>query len=240
MMQPDMMPELQQQAAQLGQLTRDLVAATPQRSEGSDATGCVWIALGPDGLPTEIRIRDGWRQRLEPGRLGAAVLDANTDAVQRAMQAWTAGLDDNRWWRRRADVDMSASEQAAPSVLEPPEPPLGRASDGNQLAEQVLTALQTAQRQPIAAATPQEGMDDGRHATVEIGPGGLTACTIDPDWAAHRDGGSIGAALSAALDRAIAKRPTGSSPGVEIDGLLGDALATLVSLAPAPTTQDGD
>jgi hypothetical protein len=83
-------------------------------------------------------------------------------------------------------------------------------------------------------------MDDGRHVTVQIGPGGLTACVIDPVWAAYRDGGTIGAALSTALHRAIAKRPTASSPGVEIDGLLGDALATLASIATPPAAQDGD
>lgn len=52
--------------------------------------------LGAAGLPTEIRIRDGWQQRLEPERLGAAVLAANTDALRFAMRSWTGRLDDTR------------------------------------------------------------------------------------------------------------------------------------------------
>lgn len=151
MMQPDMMRQLQhlqQQAAQLGQLARDLTAATPQRSEGSDPTGWVRIVLGPDGLPAEIRVRDGWQQHLEPERLGAAVLDANNDAVQRAMQLWTAQLQDSHWSTRRAEGDEATGEAAASSAVDLPAPTPGQARDSNELAEQVLSALQAAQRQP--------------------------------------------------------------------------------------------
>jgi len=241
-MQPDMvlrLQQLQEQAAQLGQLARDLAEVTPQRSQGSDATGYARVALGPDGLPIQISIRDGWQRRLEPERLGAAVLEANNDAIQHTMQAWTAQLDDSGW-SSRADVDAATGKVPAPATAEMSTPPHGQGRDVNELAEHVLSALQAAQRPPADAPAPNEGADDGRHVTVQVGPGGLTACTVDPGWAARRDGGTISAALASALKRATATRPAVSSPGTEIDGLLGDALATLAALATPSPTEDGD
>src|SRR4051812_37940963 len=93
---------LQAQTAKLGLLTRQLAAAIPARTEGSDPTGCVLVTLGRDGIPADIRVRDGWQQRLQPEQLAGAVLDAHADAVQRAMRTCTDALDDGGWWRRRA------------------------------------------------------------------------------------------------------------------------------------------
>jgi hypothetical protein len=240
--QPDMMRHLQQlqrRAAQLRQLARDLAAATPRRADGADATGSARIVLGADALPIEIGVGDGWRRRLAPAGLGAAVLDANRDAVQRAMQAWTDELDHGRWWSRRADLDEAAGEGTDPVALGPPEPPHGQARDSSELAELVLAALQDAQ-QPTVAPASDEGTDDRRHVVVQVGPGGLTSCVIDPDWAASRDGTTISAALSSAMQRAKAKRPLTSPPGVESDNLVADALATLASLAMPPIIPGGD
>jgi DNA-binding protein YbaB len=236
-MQPDMMRQLQQfqrQAEQLGQLARDLAAATPRRSDGTDATGGVRIVLGPDEFPVEIQIRDGWQQRLEPDRLGAAVLEANTDAVQRAMRAWTEQLDDSGWWRRRADVDgTAASGDGVPDL------PYGQRRESADLAEDVLASLQAVQRQPVVPAIPDESVDDGRHVAVQVGPGGLTGCTIDPGWAARSNSSSINAALSSALQRAAAKHSATPRPNGKIDATLGDALATLTSFTLHPPAQGG-
>jgi hypothetical protein len=84
--------QLQRSTTELGRLVRDLTAGTPPHIEGSDATGWVHVVLGPNGIPTEIRVREGWQQRVEPVRLASAVIDANGDAVQRAMRAWTTAM----------------------------------------------------------------------------------------------------------------------------------------------------
>lgn len=237
-MQPDMMRQLQQlqrQAEQLGQLARDLAAATPRRSEGTDATGWVRIVLGPDGFPVEIRIRDGWQQRLEPERLGTAVREANTDAVQRAMRAWTDQLDDAGWWRRRADLE----ETVAPGDGVP-DMPYGQRRESADLAEEALASLQMAQAQPNLPVVSDEGTDDGRRIVVQLGSGGLTGCTIDAGWAARSATSSINAALSSALQRAAAKRSATPRPSGEIDAMLGDALATLRSFTLQPPNQGGN
>jgi hypothetical protein len=50
---------------------------------------------------------------------------------------------------------------------------------------------------------------------------------VDPDWAARRDGAVITAALAQALRAAKHAIPAPAAPGADLDGLLGDALATL-------------
>ena len=75
--------QLQRSAAELGRLAQDLAASTPPSIEGSDPTYWVHVILGPDGIPTENRVREGWQQRVAPARLASAVMDANLDAVQR-------------------------------------------------------------------------------------------------------------------------------------------------------------
>ena len=91
---------LQRQAVQLGDLAASLTAAAPRRVEGSDKTGWVRVTLGGDGLPETILVRSGWRQRLEAGRLGAAVLEANGDALACGTRPWSDALDGSRWWIR--------------------------------------------------------------------------------------------------------------------------------------------
>jgi len=241
-MQPDMMrrlQQLQQQAAQLGQLARDLAAATPQQAEGQDRTGWVRITLDASGLPTEIRIRDGWQQRLEPERLGAAVLEANTDAVQRAMQTWTERLDDGNWWRHRADADEAVDNDPEPVIANPDDLPHGQERESTDLAEQALATLQAAQQQRADLPPSADGTDDGRHVTVRLEAGGMAECLIEPRWAAQRDGATISAALSTAVRRAAVKRSAESAPSAEIDTLVGDALATLAALT-IPTSTGGD
>lgn len=108
-----------------------------------------------------------------------------------------------------------------------PKLPAGQARESTELAEQALGALEAARRQSSAPPAPVEGTDDDRHVTIEIGPAGLTGCTIDPRWAARRDGAAISAALSSALKCAAAKVPAPAPPSPGSNDLLGDALAGL-------------
>jgi hypothetical protein len=232
--------QLQRSAAELGCLALDLAAATPPSVEGSDQTGLVHVVLGPDGIPTAIHVREGWQQRVDPARLASAVIDANGDAVQRAMQAWTVAMQENGWWRRQADFDADAVEGTAGAGQPLSESLFGHARDSNELAEEVLSKLQATQTQQAPPPAPDEGQDDGQHVTIQIASGGLNACTIEPDWARRHNGSSISAALSTALQRAVAKRSAQPSPRIELDALLGDALATLTSLTAIPPDQGGN
>ena len=226
--------QLGRRTAVLAQLTRDLAEAIPAHVEGSDATGRVLVILGRDGMPTQIRVRQGWPQRLVPERLANAVLDANSDAVQRCMRTWTTAVDDDGWWRRRTDLEVNPDAEQPFASRPPPRLPAGQVRDSNDLAEEVLGRLHDAQSAPVKPLSAVEGRDDGRHVMVQLSSAGLTACTIDPDWAQQQDGVSISAALATALQRASAKRPASTPVGSRADDLIGDALATLISLTSSP------
>lgn len=239
-MQPEQarhVAQLQHSAAELGRLTRELAAAAAQPIEGSDSTGWVHVVLGPNGTPTQIRIREGWQQRVDPTRLANAVIDANGDALQRAMQTWTVAMQDSGWWRRQAAFETDAAESTA-GASQPL--PFGHARDVNDLAEQALSQLQAAQSPQAPSSAPEEGRDDGQHVTIQIASDGLRTCTIEPAWAARHSGSAISAALTTALQRAVEKRSPQLSPRVEPDALLGDALATLASLTAIPPHQGGN
>lgn len=227
--------QLQPSASALGQLAQHLAAAKPQQAKGSDSTGWVQVLLGPDGLPTDIRVREGWQQRVDPAHLAGAVVEANRAAMQQAMQAWSSAMQQDGWWRRQAELqaDTVATGHLEAASL------FGRARDSNELAEEALNGLQKVQARQAPSPAPDEGQDDDGHVIIEIGPGGLTACTIDPDWARHHHGSSISAGLSTALRRALAKRSPQPPPPADLDALLGDALATLNSLTAHPD-QGGD
>ncbi|WP_250000236.1 hypothetical protein [Actinoplanes sp. M2I2] len=238
-MQPEAVLRLQRQAAELGQLARDLGSTIPRSVEGSDPTGWVVVVLGRDGMPTEVRVREGWQQRLGPGQLADAVLGANNDALRRAMETWTRAVDDDGWWRRRADVEATAGESSEAHVRDSEQAtPFGQTRDENDLAEEVLSKLRAAQSRQPGTPAKAVGQDDGKHVTVELALGGLTACAIEPDWAKNRAGTSISSALAVALRRAAA-RYLSPSAEAQPDSLVGDALATLRSLTAGPPTQGG-
>ncbi|HEX5201594.1 MAG TPA: hypothetical protein VFW27_16800 [Actinoplanes sp.] len=229
-MQPDELRHLTRLQRQAAQLARGLAAGAPHHAEGSDSTGTVHIRLGPNGIPAEIRIRAGWRERLEPGRLAEAVIEANTDAVRHAMQALELAAEP------KPSFDHQEETQADPDITMP----AGHVRDSNQLAEDAIEHLRAAQAQSAAAPPTVQGQDDTRHVTVRLAPGGLTACTIAPDWAKHHDGPAISAALAAALHDAAGKLPAGPPAALHRDDLVGDALATLISLTATPPRQGGN
>ena len=148
--------QLQRSAAELARFARDLAAATPPSVEGSDPTGWVHVVLGPDGIPTEVRVREGWQQRVDPARLAGAVMDANLDAVQRAMQAWTVAMQESDWRRSQAGFEADAGEDTAGTGHPLPKSPFGHVRDTNELAEEVLSRLHAAQTQPAPSTAAEE------------------------------------------------------------------------------------
>ncbi|MEU4693187.1 hypothetical protein [Actinoplanes sp. NPDC023714] len=228
-MQPDVMQRLQglqQRATQLGQLAGELASAAPVRSEGYDASGRVLVVLGQDGLPTEIRVHERWQERLEPDQLGAAILDAASDAGQSAIRAWTGRLDESRWWRRQRDADEGVAIPDGEALVGPP---LGRPQHDGEFNEQIVNALQASVRQAGRPRPSGEvtGTDTGQHVAVTLTGGGIAGCFIDPWWARDRTGGAITESVSIALRRAMHELAAPALPSADLDALVGDALATL-------------
>ena len=216
--------ELQAKMTQFGELAGQLAAAIPKRSEGRDASGYALVVLGSDGLPERFTIRDGWQHRLASADLGAAVMEACGDAVRRGMTEWTDHLDDTRWWQhqKRLDEDGPRAEDTRPPAV-----PGGTAREPGELSEEVLKALHDVQQPAPTPTQSVDGSDLGRHVTVTLGPAALLNCGINAEWAARRDGEAITPALNQALRAAKEAVPTRPALGAGLDGLLGDALATL-------------
>jgi len=209
-MHPDLSAELrdlQRQAEHLSQVARALAAATPVRSEGDDSTGCARVIVDPEGLPLEIRIVNHWQRLHDAESLSAAVLAAHREAVKSAVVGWPG----------------RSPQQGMPDA---PVPPRGHDVEITELAERAITALQQVQRRQASELDTPAGTDDGQHVTIQLGAGGLIACTIDAQWATGREGTVISAALAAALRQATASHKAAAAPRSEFDDLLGDALAT--------------
>jgi hypothetical protein len=228
-MQQDLMQglqQLQQRATQLSQLAGELASAAPARSEGYDATGRVLVELGPDGLPIEIRVRERWQERLEPDQLGAAILEAASDAGQSAIRTLAGRLDESRWWRRQRDAEKGA---AIPDVEPRVKPPLGHPKRDGEFNEQVMNALHASVRQASRPRSSVEvtGTDTGQHVAVTLTGGGIAECFIDPWWAPDRTGTAITEALATALRRALHELAAPAHPSADLDALIGDAVATL-------------
>jgi hypothetical protein len=60
---------------------------TARHHQGGDASDSVWVTVDPRGGVESIDISRTWRDRLAVGNLGAAVLEAYTAAVQKALSA---------------------------------------------------------------------------------------------------------------------------------------------------------
>ena len=218
---------LQERADQLSALARGLSRSAPERADGSDATGWVKVVLDGTGLPVEIQVRNGWEQRVESDRLAARIIEAHADAINQGMRAWSQSLDDNRWHFQR---NIFTSGEGSTDSGEQPRVPAGERREVSELAEVVISRLQSAQQETLPGPSAVEGRDDGRHVTIRLESGGTASCSIDPQWVVRRSGDVITSALMTALRRARAKLATENKSTVGVDGLVGDVLATLESL----------
>lgn len=237
-MHPDPLQRLQPRADRMGRLAHELATATPHQTEGCDATGRVVVVLDRDGLPEQMRVRDGWQERLDSHQLGAAVMDAFSDAVHQAMRTWTDRLDGTRWWSRQQELEEAPDHSCTTSASPPVN---GTARDDLEFSEPILRALHSAGHSSGDRQLVAEGVDDGRHIRIRLGNGGLIGCEIDPRWARDRDGSTISAALHRALSRARSAlgTPAQTAPPSALDTALADAIATLTALT-NPSPKRGD
>ncbi|MGQ0717061.1 MAG: YbaB/EbfC family nucleoid-associated protein [Pseudonocardiales bacterium] len=84
---------------ELGKLRRDAedlqrrFAVDPAAlHQGSDGTGSVAVTIDSEGRVTDVHLKQSWRHAVGEQSLGAAVLDAVTDAGMRRLAAWGADV----------------------------------------------------------------------------------------------------------------------------------------------------
>ncbi|MEU8927607.1 hypothetical protein AB0D10_43005 [Kitasatospora sp. NPDC048545] len=235
----DPLRDLQQMSAFLGELTNSLAVTRdilPQRSEGADRTGSVTVVLDQEDLPLSIVVADGWRQRLSPGALGGAAVEAGQAAAVDRLSIWQQDAGQAAW---EAVPDRLPGDDAAADAGATTAPDLtlliGDVSQVDPrplevLAEDVLTALDRAG----APSVPVQGRgsDEAGHVTVVLSRGGLVTCDADERWAAASGTAALNHALAAALSKArtelaAAVRSAKEEAGTGTDAMLREALALL-------------
>lgn len=234
--------QLQQYAAALNGLLTDAQSKAPKRSQAEDSSGAVTMVLDGSGLPEEIRLAQDWQRRLEPGALGAAVVDAFAQAAQARVSAWGRTLEGGEWGDKvsrmmAADAQgrgpMATSEQASEV------PPLFRRDQATvkprpveELAEDMIKAFDNVDAYASASSLTKEfeGTNGARTVTVKLSQAGLAACTVDGGWAAGQPATVLSNALGDALASARAKLRAAAdepSPTGKLDSLFDEAIALL-------------
>lgn len=204
--------------------------AAPAASSGSDRTGTVTVALGPDGLPESFQVRPGWHRTIAPVAFAGLVLEAFQAAVGERLKTWTGTLDDQDW---RADVERLATD-ARPVVRIPPalRRPTTDPRSVDAVAEDVIKAFDDVHRfaeSGVPTATGS-GADRSGNLTLVLSAAGLVSCTADADWVSTQSAAALMNALGDALRAAradLARQPEQSSRSDGLDSLLGEAFALL-------------
>ena len=236
----------------LQNLLGELQRMAPERSEGTDPSGAVRAALGPDGLPETIRVSPYWKEKAQPDELAAAVTAACLAAMRQRGAQWSETMRGSGWQQRldrlAAEAGTAGAGTAGAGTAEAgtaaehddPVPPAFRRANGGPsrpldvLAEESISLLDAAMR-PVPAPQPG-GAGTNRGGTLEIAlsAGGQVSCRADARWVAQQSGAQLSAALSDALaaarDRLAAATSTQVVSGVGGDkaqGLLQEILAVL-------------
>jgi hypothetical protein len=223
-MEDDMLRDLQQigrRAAELGRVFADMQQAAPAHTEGSDRSGAVTAALGPDGLPETIRVHPDWRKKLAAPAFGAAVAEACARAFRRRAAVWAHSLDALGYQERLERLGRGL-EEAEPE--RGPDPAaFGPTGDGlrsqplNLLAEDTIKALDAAMS--LAAGVRQtpphgKGTNPERTLVISLALGGQVSCQAEPRWVARQTATELDQALSAAL--AAARQGLADSTGAAL------------------------
>jgi DNA-binding protein YbaB len=219
---------LYQYAAALQGLMESVRASAPRAAQGNDPTGSVHVAIGPDGLPTRIRVEDGWQRRIDPETLSDAVLAAFTAATAHGMDAWSQTLERISWQSRVEDLTAEARAQGEPRPV-PDVPTHGPPRDAQYLTEEALNTLTSVRGQAAAGPAACVGSSAGGNISLVLSPAGLQACSVSPEWLSQQDVRSLNAALDQALSAAreeLNERMSRRRSG-DLDDLASEALAAL-------------
>lgn len=187
--------ELQTYAESLSGLMSGARDSMPDRAEGRDRSGSVWVEIGPDGIPLRFHVAPDWPRRLAPDAFGAAAAEACQVAVGARLASWTAGLHQPR-------LGQAVSTPAAWRARYVESRSLG------EITEDLIQAfddLERAERRPSDPSPRFRGRGGGGRLTLKLSDNGLTSCTAEARWTANQTGARLTMALSEALDDAKAQ-----------------------------------
>jgi hypothetical protein len=205
----DILRDLQRisrRAAELGRVFADMQQAAPARSEGSDRSGAVAAALGPDGLPETIRVHPNWQRKLAAAAFGGAVGEACASAWRQRAAAWAHSLDtlgcQERLERLGRGLEVAEPERDPDPAAFGPTVGSLRSQPLDLLAEDTIKALDAAMSLAarVRQAPPRgKGINRERTLAISLAPGGQVSCQADPRWVGRQTATELDRALSAAL-----------------------------------------
>lgn len=234
-------------ASELRDLIVDAESMAPERSEATDRSGAIRMAIGRDLQPQAITVANDWAQRLDPRAVGAAVFEAYQACTQQLSAQWSQALEHqgfedrmerlNRLEAETEDGPPPGASGTLPPAFQRPET-LTEARSLDSIASDMLAAAEAASALVASAGAtpPAQGIGRTRTRTAAIGlsSAGMIGCEVDPAWAARQTGTRLTQALRTALaeakeEFAAAERErAGARGGVpQLNGLLDEILAKL-------------
>lgn len=225
---------IQNQAAGLAELINNAQDSAPRTTTAADGSGMITMTLGPNGLPKTFQVDRDWQRRIDPARLGPAVLEAFEVAMNERLATWSRTLQDQGWQddvdRLRSGSSDSTAGRVPPAFRRPQ--PAAHPRSIDIVAEEMIRALD--RTDDIAAAQQQTGTGTGSDrsgkVTLTLSPSALVSCVVDAQWAADQSGTTLTNALIEALGAASAdltRERTSTATGPDLNSLFGEALGLL-------------
>jgi DNA-binding protein YbaB len=178
--------------------------------EGRDPTETVLVTIDGSGTVTDVAMEPVWWDRIDPRRLGNAVLEAIAAASRARVLQWM-------------DAKVEAHDRAAHKPGEPPSGPFEINPPASMISH-VLTLLDKAAKAgdlpPPPAVTAES---DGGHVTVTLHGKQVVDIEMEPDWlgmANHLEAASeLRSALGAAYAMAAEQPVEELGPAAELRAL---------------------
>jgi hypothetical protein len=191
------MAQLSRYAEGLEQLLADVDQAAPARSQGTDRSGMVAVAVGQDGLPEAVAVHVRWRERLPAGSLAPAVTEASQAALRERGEQWSQALERSGWPARLDRLGTGADVAGDPPVpaafRRRPASAASRPLD--ILAEEAIRGYDTAASVAARArsAPPPQGRaaNGERTLTLTVQADGQLTCQADPRWVERQTGADL-------------------------------------------------
>lgn len=209
--------------------------AAPARASANDATGMAFAEIDGEGMPTTLKITQGWSSSLSAGELGPALIEAYQTAIQQHMEQWSDDLGRQGWQFDAREFDEKVAQAPTPEQNLFPAPSNPLAPRGmSSIIQDVLGELDQAHdlaTSPPAPAARTTTAPTGR-VGVTIANNSLTSVHVDPEWADGRDSASINSELAGALQSARlqqGEQPTGSPHTARLDDLFGEVMSALTN-----------
>ncbi|WP_309115774.1 YbaB/EbfC family nucleoid-associated protein [Saccharothrix sp.] len=182
---------------------------------GRDAAGVVTVAVDETARVRQVTLDRGWREALDPRRLGAAVVEAANDATLRAL--------------------VNQAERP-PTTTTPPTPPTDEPitpAAAQQLLDAVHADLDAFTRRLAGVVDRDVAVTSrGGHVHGTARTGRVLDLSVDPHWARRARDSEIGSELLDVLAALHAR----STPGELASGPHSAAISELTALLSDPQT----